>query len=143
MITIPKKFCNKVNCKNLVELTNKYCEEHKEENNNYDKQRYSNDKEVRRTYNSTTWKTIRRNILIGRDSNMCLYCLHNGKYTKATVVDHYIPVRDAYERRYDADNLVSACVQCNTRKSVDEDKLRNNQITLEEFKSRWQYDVQD
>lgn len=142
MITIPKKFCNKVNCKNLVELNNKYCEEHKEENNKYDKQRFNNDKEVRQTYNSQRWRSIRAYILI-RDCHMCLYCLHNGIYTKATLVDHYRPVRDAYEDRYNQDNLVSACNKCNTRKSVDEDKLRSNKITLEEFKSRWQYDVQD
>lgn len=131
-----------MNCFNLISFTEKYCEKHKEENNKYDKQRYSNDKKIRQTYNSQRWRSIRAYILI-RDCHMCLYCLHNGIYTKSTVVDHYIPIRDSYERRYDADNLVSACVQCNTRKSVDEDKLRNNQITLEEFKSRWQYDVQD
>lgn len=139
-----KKKCNKVNCFNLISFTEKYCEKHKEENNKYDKQRFNNDKEVRQTYNSTTWRTIRANVLI-RDSNMCLYCLHNDNsmYTKATLVDHYIPVRDAYERRYDADNLVSACVQCNTRKAIDEDKLRSNQITLEEFKSRWRYEIEE
>lgn len=142
MITIPKKFCNKVNCKNLVELNKKFCSSHKEENNKYDKQRFNNDKEVRRTYNTSRWKTIRKQTLI-RDNGLCLYCLHNGLITQATLVDHYIPVRDAYERRYDATNLISSCTKCNTRKSVDEDKLRNNQITLEEFKSRWQYDVQD
>ncbi|WP_440863908.1 HNH endonuclease [Staphylococcus shinii] len=137
-----KKKCNKVNCFNLISFTEKYCEKHKEENNKYDKQRFNNDKEVRQTYNTSRWKTIRKQTLI-RDMHNCLYCLHNGIYTRATVVDHYIPVRDAYERRYDATNLISSCSACNTRKAVDEDKLRSNQITLEEFKSRWQYDVQD
>lgn len=137
-----KKKCNKVNCFNLISFTEKYCEKHKEENNKYDKQRFNNDKEVRQTYNTSRWKTIRKQTLI-RDNGLCLYCLHNGLITQATLVDHFIPVRDAYERRYDADNLVSACVQCNTRKAIDEDKLRSNQITLEEFKSRWRYEIEE
>lgn len=137
-----KKKCNKVNCFNLISFTEKYCEKHKEENNKYDKQRFNNDKEVRQTYNSQRWRSIRKQTLI-RDNGLCMYCLHNGMYTKATLVDHYRPVRDAYEDRYNQDNLVSACDKCNTRKAIDEDKLRSNQITLEEFKSRWQYDVQD
>lgn len=142
MITIPKKFCNKVNCKNLVELTNKYCEEHKEENNKYDKQRYSNDKEVRRTYNTSRWRSIRKQCLI-RDNGLCMYCLYVNTYTRATLVDHFIPVRDAYEDRYNMDNLCSCCNKCNTNKAVDEDKLRSNQITLEEFKSRWRYEIEE
>lgn len=137
-----KKKCNKVNCFNLISFTEKFCEKHKEENNKYDKQRYNNDKEVRQTYNTSRWKTIRKQTLI-RDNGLCMYCLHNGMYTKATVVDHYRPIRDDYEDRYNQDNLVSACDKCNTRKAIDEDKLRSNKITLEEFKSRWQYDVQD
>lgn len=137
-----KKKCNKVNCFNLISFTEKYCEKHKEENNKYDKQRFNNDKEVRQTYNSQRWRSIRAYVLI-RDCHMCLYCLHNGMYTKATLVDHYRPVRDAYEDRYNQDNLVSACDKCNTRKAIDEDKLRSNQITLEEFKSRWRYEIEE
>ncbi|WP_415860094.1 HNH endonuclease [Staphylococcus arlettae] len=74
------------------------------------------------------------------NNGLCSYCLYVNTYTRATLVDHYIPVRDAYERRYDATNLISSCSACNTRKAIDEDKLRNNQITVEEFKSRWRYE---
>ena len=142
MITIPKKFCNKVNCRNLVEFNIKFCEKHKEENNKYDKQRFNNDKEVRKVYNNKIWKHTRQSVLM-RDDYTCMYCLAKGYITKAECVDHYIAVRDAYEDRYNEDALVSSCNKCNTRKAIDEDKLRSNQITLEEFKSRWRYDVQD
>lgn len=138
-IIIPKKKCNKINCFNLTDLNNKYCNEHKELNKEYDKQRFSKEKHIRQTYTNTTWFAIRKNALL-RDNGLCMYCLHNGKYTEARVVDHFIPVRDAFDDRYNSDNLVSSCVRCNTRKSEDEDKLRSNKITLEEYKHRWQHD---
>lgn len=138
MIVIPKKKCNSINCNNLIDFRNKYCDEHKHLNNEYDKQRYKYDKEVRQTYNSQRWRTIRKQCLI-RDNGLCMYCLHNGLYTQATLVDHFIPVRDSHEDRYNMNNLVSACVKCNTRKAVDEDKLRSDQMTLNGFKSNWNY----
>ena len=141
MITIPKKFCNKVNCNNLIDFTEKFCKKHEELNYEYDRKRYKEDKEIRKTYSNKTWKNIRKNVLI-RDDYLCQYCLANSHVVRAEVVDHYIPVRDAYENRYDENNLVASCIKCNTKKSYDEDKLRNNQITLEEYKSRWRYDTE-
>ena len=144
MIVVPVKKCNKVNCNELIDFRETYCSSHKQLKNEsrkqYDKQRFNNDKEVRRTYNTSRWKTIRKQTLI-RDNGLCLYCLHNGMYTKATLVDHFIPIRDAYEDRYDQNNLVSACNKCNTTKAIDEDKLRSNQITFEQFKERWAYEI--
>ena len=144
MITIPKRKCSKVNCQNLVEFNIKFCNEHKQLKNEsrkqYDKQRYSNDKQVRQTYNSTTWKHIRKGVML-RDNSLCMYCLYRGTYTKATLVDHFIPIRDAYELRYDTNNLVASCDKCNTRKAIDEDKLRKKEITFEQFKERWAYEI--
>ncbi|WP_337227963.1 HNH endonuclease [Staphylococcus succinus] len=74
-----------------------------------------------------------------RDNGLCMYCLHNGMYTQATLVDHFIPIRDSYEDRYNTNNLVSACVACNTKKAVDENRLRSKQITFNEFKTLWKY----
>lgn len=138
MKNIPKKKCNSINCNNLIDYRNKYCEEHKHLVNEYDKQRYKHDREVRQTYNSQRWISLRKQCLM-RDMGLCMYCLHNGLYTQATLVDHFIPVRDSYDKRYDIDNLVSACDRCNTRKVVDESRLRSQQITLNEFKTLWQY----
>lgn len=142
MITIPKRKCSKVNCQNLVEFNIKFCDEHESLKNEsrkyYDSKRYSNDKQVRQTYNVKRWKDIRKGVML-RDFSLCRYCLHQGRYEVATLVDHFIPVRDAYDLRYDQNNLVSACNKCNTTKAIDEELLRNNQITLEEFKDRWRY----
>lgn len=142
VITIPMKKCNKVNCNELINFNESYCDEHKQLKNEsrkqFDKQRYEHDKEVRQTYNSTTWKHIRKGVML-RDNSLCQYCLHQGRYEVATLVDHFIPVRDAYEDRYNQDNLVSACDKCNTRKTTDEELLRSNKITIEEYKNRWLY----
>lgn len=140
MIKIPKKICNKVNCNNLIDFRESYCDEHKElkkeSKKQYDKQRYSNDKDVRQTYNKKIWKNIRRNILI-RDEHCCRYCEAKGIIKKATLVDHFISVRDSYEDRYNEDNLYSSCDRCNTVKQVDEEKLRNGEITKGQFNKNW------
>lgn len=142
MITIPKRKCSKVNCQNLVEFNIKFCDEHESLKNEsrkyYDSKRYSNDKQVRQTYNVKRWKDIRKGVML-RDNSLCQYCLHQGRYEVATLVDHFIPIRDAYEDRYNQDNLVASCDKCNTRKAIDEDKLRKNEITMTEFRNRWRY----
>ena len=142
MITIPKRKCSKVNCNELINFNKRFCDEHKQLKNEsrkqYDKQRYETDKDIRQTYNVKRWKDIRKGVML-RDNSLCQYCLHQGRYEVATLVDHFIPIRDAYEDRYNQDNLVSACDKCNTRKAIDEDKLRSNQITMTEFRNRWRY----
>ena len=144
MITIPKRKCSKVNCNELINFNKRFCDEHEslknESRKQYDKRRYETDKDIRQTYNSTRWRDVRNGVLL-RDNHLCLYCLHQGKYTKAEVVDHFIPIRDDYELRYDRNNLVSACNRCNTSKAIDEDKLRKNEITFEQFKERWAYEI--
>lgn len=142
MIKIPKRKCSKVNCNELINFNLKFCDEHKslknESRKNYDSLRYSNDKQVRQTYNSQRWKHIRKGVML-RDNSLCRYCMYQGRYEVATLVDHFIPIRDAYEDRYNQDNLVSACNKCNTTKAIDEEKLRNKEITMTEFRNRWRY----
>lgn len=142
MITIPKKKCSITNCKTLIDIRKDYCEEHKEFN--YDNQRYKNDKEVRRTYNNSQWKSVRKATLM-RDDYMCMYCMANGNgnMVKAEVVDHFMPIRDSYDDRYDMNNLVSACTSCNTLKYYDEVKLRNGSMTIEMYKEKWKYTINE
>lgn len=142
MIVIPVKKCSKINCNELINFNKSYCDEHEslknESRKNYDSKRYSNDKQVRQTYNVKRWKDIAKAVML-RDNGLCQYCLYrDSRYEVATCVDHYIPVRDAYDDRYNKDNLFSSCTGCNNRKATDEDKLRRKEITFEEFKLRWQ-----
>ena len=140
MITIPMKKCNKINCNELINFNKSYCKKHESETNKYNKEYYDNNKEVKKIYNRKIWKNTKDNVT-RRDNNMCLYCLANGKYTKSECVDHFIPIRDNPKLAYVNSNLISCCFQCNTLKAYDEDKLRNNLITIEEYKSKWKFKI--
>lgn len=141
MIKIPTKKCNKVNCNNLIDFRESYCNEHKElkyeSKKQYDRRRYSNDKQVRQTYNKKIWKKDIRNNVLRRDNYVCRYCEAKGIIKKATLVDHFISVRDAYEDRYNEANLYASCDRCNTVKQSDEEKLRNGEISREQYNNNW------
>ena len=62
-----------------------------------------------RAKNSTQWKKTRKRI-IARDQGICAYC----GAENATTVDHVIPVARGGDDN--ENNLVCACVRCNTSK---------------------------
>lgn len=131
------KLCNKVGCNKLLNFTESYCEEHKNKTK-YDKQRYIRDNKVMSVYNNKMWKDSRQSALV-RDDYMCLYCLAKGYVKRAEVVDHYVPIRDDYDKRYDLDNLVSSCYRCNNLKAKHEEALRQGEMSTKEFSERWKY----
>lgn len=136
------KKCLQSSCNKLIDYREKYCDVHKDvqkkQEQSVNKFRYENDKKVLSVYNNKIWRNVRKSVLL-RDDGLCQYCLSNGLVKKAEVVDHFIPVRDDYDKRYDTDNLVSACYECNNKKSLDEELLRNNKISIETFKNKWKY----
>ncbi|MCQ9302688.1 HNH endonuclease [Mammaliicoccus sciuri] len=109
-----------------------------ESTKSYETYRYERDKQFIKEYNSKVWKQTRKSIML-RDDGLCQYCLAEGIICKAEVVDHFIPMRDDFDKRFDADNLVASCIRHNTLKEKDEQRLRNKQITLEEYKNKWKY----
>ena len=139
---MPVKKCNKVNCDKLIDFRESYCDEHKQlskqSNKDYDVMRNNRDKKYRKTYNSKRWNDIRK-VILQKNDYVCGYCLYKNKYTRATCVDHFIPIRDDYEKRFDTENLIPSCDSCNTVKQEDEQLLRQNIITLEEYKLRWSF----
>lgn len=142
MIAIPVRKCSKVNCNKLIPFTETYCDDHKEltkqSNKDYETFRYERDKQFIKEYNKKIWKDTRKSIML-RDDGLCQYCLAEGTIQRAEVVDHFIPMRDAFDKRFDADNLVASCIRHNTLKEQDERRLRNNEITIEEFKNKWRF----
>ena len=62
-----------------------------------------------RAGNSSQWKKIRKRI-IARDQGICAYC----GVENATTVDHVVPVARGGDDN--ENNLVCACVSCNTSK---------------------------
>lgn len=65
-------------------------------------------------YRTQAWRSVRRMVLI-RDKYQCQLRCSKGCRVIATSVDHTVRPEDG-GAVYDADNLVSACVPCNTAK---------------------------
>lgn len=110
----PKKPCSYPGCPRLTD--ERYCPEHKKLlEKQYDTYRRS--KESAEFYHSSMWRKKRANYLI--EHPFCVECQRNGKLTKATVVDHIIPIRMGGDL-LDESNLQALCTSCHTRKSIRE-----------------------
>lgn len=92
--------CAEPGCGELVEGGAKYCEKHKKMHPEDMRPAY------RRGYDER-WKKFRRMYLTAHP--LCVKCLEEGKYTKATVVDHIKPFRGDEKLQYDLDNLQPLC----------------------------------
>lgn len=110
----PKRPCSYPGCPRLVE--GRYCEEHQRLiNQQYNA--YGRDEISKEFYKSPAWLLARKRQLDRQP--FCEECLKAGKRTKATMVDHIIPIRQGGDR-YAAENLQSLCWSCHSRKSVEE-----------------------
>lgn len=68
-------------------------------------------------YHSREWRHLRQNFLIWHP--FCEECWKNGKLTKASIVDHIVPIKQGGPA-LDENNLQALCVSCHSRKSVIE-----------------------
>lgn len=53
---------------------------------------------------------------------LCVRCLAEGRYVKATVVDHIIPHRGDRKLFWDRDNWQALCKSCHDSKTMTEDR---------------------
>lgn len=117
------KKCSKVNCKELINFNESYCDEHKQlskqSNKDYDSLRNKRDNQYRKFYNSKAWKDARHISMLRHDS-LCQEHLRNGLYAQADVVDHIVELRDDYSRRLDQSNLEPLCHDCHNKKTYRE-----------------------
>ena len=110
----PKKPCAYPGCPNLTD--GRYCPEHKKlMESRYN--RYERSKPASSFYNSKEWKRKRQDYLI--EHPFCVECMKYGRLTKATLVDHIIPIRMGGERLDDS-NLQALCWSCHSSKSIRE-----------------------
>ena len=108
----PKKPCKYPGCPMLTDEN--YCPEHKAlVNAQYDKRMRS--RPAYEFYHSTEWKHKRRNFLI--EHPFCEECYRNGRLTKATLVDHIVPISQGGSL-LDDNNLQALCSSCHGRKSI-------------------------
>lgn len=69
-------------------------------------------------YHSQAWKKVRLQAL-KRDYYLCQICKRRGVIKQADTVDHVIPLREAWDKRLDLNNLQSICHECHNRKHFE------------------------
>lgn len=103
-----KKPCKVPGCPNLTD--GMYCEIHqRQREKDYDQ--YQRDPAHKERYHSGAWKKIRA-AKLNRDP-LCEECMKAGRYTKATLVHHRLPLSEGGDHRNE--NLESLCAACHNR----------------------------
>ena len=110
----PKKPCSCPGCPKLT--YGMYCDVHKRlMDSRYNKS--LRNKDASAFYHSAEWKHLRQNYLI--EHPFCMECWKAGRLTKATVVDHIVPIKQGGPAM-DESNLQSLCASCHGSKSIRE-----------------------
>lgn len=108
----PKTPCRHPGCPELIPYGQKYCETHKklhpEETRSAGKRGYG-----------SRWQKFSRNYL--KEHPLCVRCQKEGKYVRATVVDHIKPHRGDPKLFWDVENMQPLCKSCHDRKTRRED----------------------
>ena len=110
----PKKPCSYPGCPKLTD--GQYCAEHKKlMDKQYDM--YVRSRPAYEFYHSHAWKKKRADFLI--EHPFCEECRRQGRLTKATLVDHIIPIGMGGPT-FDDENLQALCASCHGKKSIIE-----------------------
>lgn len=112
---MPRKLkvpCGHPGCAVLIEPGTKYCEQHKALHLEYTRSASG------RGYTSK-WQRESKRFLQGHP--LCAECMKQGRYTKATVVDHIMPCRGDQKLFWDRSNWQSLCKPCHDRKTLTEE----------------------
>jgi 5-methylcytosine-specific restriction enzyme A len=110
----PMKPCSYQGCPRLT--YGRYCDEHaKLMNAQYDAR--CRDRGASEFYHSTEWRRCRQNFLI--EHPFCEECRKHGRLTRATLVDHIVPIRQG-GAALDENNLQALCSSCHGRKSIED-----------------------
>lgn len=108
----PKVPCKHPGCAELVEPGVRYCEKHKA----------LHPEEVRsregRGYGSR-WRKASKVYL--QSHPLCVQCMKEDRYVRATVVDHIVPHRGDQKLFWDQSNWQALCKPCHDRKTGKED----------------------
>ena len=113
----PNTPCKQPNCPRLVEYGEKYCEEHKLLHLD---EIYHKDKSTGKRLYTSRWQKSSKAFL--KANPLCERCKSEGRYTKATVVDHIKPHKGNRELFWDRNNRQSLCKECHDKKTLTEDR---------------------
>ena len=108
----PKVPCKHPGCPELVEAGTRYCDKHKELHP--EEARSANVRGYGRA-----WQRARKRYL--ETHPLCAECLREGRYTKATVVDHIKPHRGDSRLFWDTSNWRPLCEHHHNVKTGNED----------------------
>ena len=112
MPRFPNHPCSHPGCPRLVPRGKKYCDEHaalhQEESRSAAPRGYD-----------ARWRKARRRYL--EKHPLCVMCMKDGRYVRATDVDHIIPHRGDPVLFWDENNWQALCHSCHSRKTRSED----------------------
>jgi len=122
-----KKPCAKSGCPELVEGGTAYCENHRRDTRAYSHSRYDRTRNKKHTkfYNSSRWRKLRDRYI--KRNPLCEHCKGRGSLVPAKEVDHKIPIKINFEKRFDYNNLQALCKSCHATKTY-EDKERYDEL---------------
>ena len=108
----PNVPCGHPGCPELVPYGQRYCEKHLPLHPEYTRPA------AKRGYGSR-WQRERKKFL--ETHPLCAECMKEGRYTKATVVDHIVAHRGDEKLFWDRSNWQPLCKPCHDRKTGNED----------------------
>ena len=108
----PKTPCHHPGCPELVEADRLYCEKHLPLHPEVTRPA------AKRGYNRR-WQKARKSYLEAHP--LCVQCAKQGKYVRATVVDHIIPHRGDQKLFWNQNNWQPLCKSCHDKKTLTED----------------------
>ena len=111
----PNMPCKHPGCAALVPYGKKYCEKHAA---SHSSDRVSGSG---RGYGAA-WRKARKKYLT--EHPLCVKCRKQGRYVKATDVDHIIPHRGNLDLFWDRNNWQALCHSCHSRKTRREDQVQ-------------------
>jgi len=90
------------------------CECQKDRRNEYSKQYYENNKDLKKMLNSKRWRNLRR-LVIQRDGGLCNRCyVQLGIFVSDELQVHHItPRSERPDLMFEEDNLITVCKTCN------------------------------
>ena len=118
----PRVPCGHPGCPALVEPGTKFCEKHKPLHPEVTRPA------TKRGYGSR-WQKASKAFL--QSHPLCAECMKQGRYTKATVVDHIVPHRGDQKLFWDRSNWQPLCKACHDRKTCGRITVRNTSTEME------------
>jgi 5-methylcytosine-specific restriction protein A len=97
------KICNYPGCNNLIQPSEKYCANHKNEPASPFSSAIRYNEEL---YQTARWRSLRKKIL--KEQSHCLYC----GSTECLQVHHVVPPRGNEELFFNENNLIVVCAAC-------------------------------